>query len=59
MAKINRRIIRIIGEHKLQGLTIKRRNSKNGYRTPYEMNGPQEVIKTLSDPGHWEKNNDG
>ena len=22
---------------------------------PYEIYGPHEVIKTLSDPGHWEK----
>ena len=51
---ISRRITRIIGEHKLQGITIKRRNSKNGYTTPYEIYGPHEVIKTLSDPGHWE-----
>ena len=51
MATISRRITRIIGEHKLQGITIKRRNSKNGYTTPYEIYDPQEVIKTLSDPG--------
>ena len=51
---ISRRISRIIGEHKLLGITIKRRNSKNGYTTPYEIFGPLEVIKTLSDPGHWE-----
>ena len=31
MATISRRITRIIGEHKLQGIKIKRRNSKNGY----------------------------
>ena len=55
MATISRRITRIIGEHKLQGITIKRRNSMNGYTTPYEIYGPHEVIKTLSDPGHWEK----
>ena len=55
MATISRKITRIIGEHKLQGITIKRRNSKNGYTTPYEIYGPYEVIKTLSDPGHWEK----
>ena len=46
---------RIICEHELQGITIKRRNSKNGCTTPYELYGPHEVIKTLSDPGHWEK----
>ena len=39
----------------MQGITIKRRNSKNGNTTPYEIYGPHEVIKTLSDPGHWEK----
>ena len=55
MATISRRITRIIGEHKLQGITIKRRNSKNGCTTPYEIYGPHEVIKTLSDPGHWVK----
>ena len=54
MATISRRITRIIGE-KLQGITMKRRNSKNGYTTPYEIYGPHEVIKTLSDPGHWGK----
>ena len=55
MATINRRITKIIGEHKLQGITIKRRNSKNGYTTPYEIYGPHEVIKTLSDPRRCEK----
>ena len=55
MATISRRITRIIGEQKFQGITIKSRNSKNGYTTPYEIYGPHEVIKTLSDPGHWEK----
>ena len=55
MATISRRITRIVGEHKLQGITIKRRNSKNGYKTPSEIYGPHEVIKTLSDSGHWEK----
>ena len=55
MATISRRITGIIiGEHKLQGIMIKRRNSKNGYTT-YEICGPQEVIKPLSDPGQWEK----
>ena len=53
MATISRRIARIIVEHKLQGITIKRRNSQNGNTTTYEIYGPQEVIKTLSDPGHW------
>ena len=52
MATISRRITRIIGEYKLQRITIKRRKSKNGFTTPYEIYGPHEVIKTLSDPGH-------
>ena len=48
MATISRRITRIIGEHALHGITIKRlRNSKNGYTTQYKKYGPQEVIKTL------------
>ena len=34
---------------------MKRRNSKNGYTTPYEIYGPHEVMKTLSDIGHREK----
>ena len=55
MATISQSITRIMGEHELQGITIKRRNSKNGYTTPYEIYCPHEVIKTLSDPGHWEK----
>ena len=55
MATISLRITRIIGEHKLQGITIKRRNSKKGYTAPYEIYGLHEVIKTLSDSGHWEK----
>ena len=55
MATSSRRITRIIGEHKLHGITINRRNLKNGYITPYEIYGPQEVIKTLSDPVNWEK----
>ena len=55
LATISRRITRIISEHKFQGITIKRRNSKNVYTTPYEIYGPQEVIKTLSDPFHWER----
>ena len=54
MATISWRITRIVGEHKLQGITIKRRTQRRDikHRTRY---GPQEVIKTLSDPGHWEK----
>ena len=57
MATISRRrrITRIIGEPHLQGITIKRRNSKNGCTTPYEIYGPHKVIKTLLDPGHWDK----
>ena len=39
----------------MQGITIKRRNSKNGYTTPYEIYGPHEVILTLTDTGHLEK----
>ena len=44
-ATISRMITRIISEHKLQEITIKRRNSKNGYATPYKIYGPQEVIQ--------------
>ena len=55
MATISRRITRIVCEHKLQGITIQRRNPKNDYTAPYEIYGPHEVIKTLSEPGHWEK----
>ena len=36
MATISRRITRIIGEHKLQGIPIKRKNSKNSCTTSYE-----------------------
>ena len=39
----------------MQGITVKRRNSKNGYTTPYEICGSHEMIRTLSDPDHWEK----
>ena len=39
----------------MQEKTIKRRHSRNGYITPYKIHGPQEVIKVLSDLGHWEK----
>ena len=35
--------------------TVSRRITYYGYTTPYEIYGPQEVIKTLSDPGHCEK----
>ena len=55
MTKISRRITKIIGERRLLEITIKRRHSKNGFTTPFEIYGSQEVIKTLSDPGHWEK----
>ena len=52
---ICRRITRIIGEQRLLEKIIKRRCSKNVYTTQYEIYGSQEVMKTLSDPGHWEK----
>ena len=64
MTTISRRIRRIIGEHRLQEITIKRRRSKNGYTTPCEIYGyttpceicgPQEVINTLSDKCSWVK----
>ena len=35
MATISRKITRIILEHNLQGITIKRKNSKNGNTTSY------------------------
>ena len=41
MATISRTITRTNGEHKLQGITIKRWNSKNGYAAPYKIYGPQ------------------
>ena len=49
MTKMSRRITKIIGELWLPEITIKRRRSKNGFTTPYEIYGSQEVIKTLSD----------
>ena len=55
MTKMSQRITRIVGERRVQGITIKRRHSRNGYTTPYEIYGPHEVIKILSDPCHWEK----
>ena len=55
MTKISRKITKIISECRLPEITIKRRRSKNGFTTPFEIYGSQEVIKTLSDPGHWEK----
>ena len=55
MNTISRRIKKIIGDRRLPEITIKRRRSKIGYTTPYEIYGSQEEIKTLSDPGHWEK----
>ena len=48
LATISWRITRIIGEHKLQGITIKRQNSTNGYSTLYEIyastGGDQEQV---------------
>ena len=55
MTTISRRIIKIISERRLPKITIKRRRSKNGFTTPFEICGSQEVIKTFTDPGHWEK----
>ena len=55
MTTISQRITKIISERRLLEKKIKRRHSKNGYTTPYEIYGSQEVIKTLSDPDHWEK----
>ena len=49
---IRRRITRIIRGHKLQGITIKRRTQKTAKTKPFEIYGPQEVIKTLSDRSH-------
>ena len=55
MTTISRKITKIISETGLQEITIKRRCSKNDFTTPFEIYGSQEIIKTLSDPGHWEK----
>ena len=55
MTTIRRRITKLIGECRFLEIMIKRRRSKNGYTTPYEIYGSHEVIKTFSDPGHWEK----
>ena len=55
MTTISRRITKIISERRLPEITLKKRRSKNGFTTPFEIYGSQEVIKTLSDPGHWEK----
>ena len=55
MTTISQRITKIISECRLPETTIKRRRSKNGFTTPFEIYGSQEVIKTLSDPGQWEK----
>ena len=55
MTTISRRTTKIIGGHRLPEITIKRMLSKNGFATPDEIYGSQEVIKALSDPGHWEK----
>ena len=54
MSTISQRITRIIGEPKLPEITIKRRRSKNANTTPYKKYDSQVVIKTLSDPSHWE-----
>ena len=43
-----------MGERRLPEILVKRRSSKNGFKTPYKIYGTQEVIKTLSDPAHWE-----
>ena len=53
----NRVHTRMIGDNKLRRITIKRRNSKNGYTTPYEIYCPQEVdlCHWEVDPCHWEK----
>ena len=55
MTTISRRIRKIIGERRLQEITIKRRLSKKGYTTAYEIYGSREVSKTLSDRGHLDK----
>ena len=52
---ISHNITKIISECRLLEIMINRRHSKNGFTTPFEIYGFQEVIKTLSDPGHWEK----
>ena len=56
MSTISQWIIKIISERRLPEITTKGRNTKNGFTTPFEIYGSQEVIKTLSDTGHWEKN---
>ena len=55
MTTMSGRITKIISELRLQEITIKRRRSKNEFTTPFEIYVLQEVIKTLSDSGHWEK----
>ena len=55
MTAISRRITKIISERRLPEITIKRRRSKNGFTTLFEIYGSQEVIKTLSDLGYCEK----
>ena len=55
MTTISWRITKIISERRLPEITIKRRHSKNGFTTPFDIYISQEVIKTLSDFGHWEK----
>ena len=59
MTTISRRITKFISERRLLEIMIKRRRSKYGFTTPFEIYGSQEVIKTLSDPGHWEEVLDG
>ena len=55
MTTISQRITKIISECRLPEITIKRRSSKNGFTTPFKIYGSREVIKTLSDPSHWDK----
>ena len=55
MTTISWRITKIISVCRLPEITIKRRRSKNVFKTPLEIYDSQEVIKTLSDPGDWEK----
>ena len=55
MTTISWRITKIISEHRMPEITIQRRHSKNGFTTPFEIYGSQEVIETLFNPSHWEK----
>ena len=54
MTTINRRITKIISERRLPEITTTLL-TEDGFTTPFEIYGSQEVIKTLFDPGHWEK----